>query len=184
MITITLDTSCLDLRYPELHELKELKDKSQIELWMELDTEYEKEQWENIGIKNEVLLWMYSNVRCEKYAYEIPEGRTLEDVEPFGLSEFEEIYKKVRAIHSPEFKRLKRLEFLKTSKKRINKHIDWTILTLHILRKRDFFVTKDSKGFINNGKKEKFETEFGIQIRKLDQKFIDELKEKTRCGID
>jgi len=170
MITITLDTSCLDLRYPELHELKKLKDKGQIELWMEQDTQYEKEQWKNIGLKNDAILWMWSNLRCKKYAYEIPHGRTIEDVELWSQSEYEKTFKKVREIHSPEFKRLKQLPQ--------NKYFDWTILTYHILRKRDFFVTKDTSDFIDDGRKEKFENEFGIQIRELNQEFLNELKEK------
>ena len=52
-------------------------------------------------------------------------------------------------------------------------------MTLHILRKRDIFVTKDKKGFIgvrNEEKKEEYKKEFGIEIRLLDTTFIKDLK--------
>jgi len=58
----------------------------------------------------------------------------------------------------------------------MNKWTDWKILTFHILNKRDYFVTKDERGYIKDGRKEKFESTFNIKIRKLDDKFISELK--------
>ncbi len=163
MITITLETSCLHLEYPELHELKKLKDEGHVELWIEPETEWEKMQWENTVERKKTLRWMRSNL---KWVYVYKDHQ-------LNPSEFQKTLEKVVAIHSPKSKGQ---EKTKNPKKAINKLFDCQILTIHILLRRDFFVTRDFKGSINNCKKERFESEFGIQVRKLDQAFINELK--------
>ena len=94
MITITLDTSCLHLEYPELHELKKLKDECHIELWIEAETEWEKIQWENIVRREEMLSWMRSNLNL-RYVYKDHQ---------LNPSEYQKTYDKVKAIHSPKLK--------------------------------------------------------------------------------
>jgi hypothetical protein len=49
MISITLDTSCLDLRYDELKDLEKLRKEGKIELWVELSTLIIQIRW-NITI--------------------------------------------------------------------------------------------------------------------------------------
>ena len=175
MFKITLDTCCLDSNNLELAELKKLKDEGHIELWIELESEYEKQQLKNISKKLNDISWINRNVNKPPYAYEIPDGKNLDDVIGWTNDEFSEIIKKIREIHSPEFTKLANFKNLKINKK-MNKWTDWKILAFHVLNKRDYFVTIDEKGFIKDGRKEKFESTFNIQIRKLDDKFISELK--------
>ena len=94
------------------------------------------------------------------------------------MEENKKVFGKVRGIHSPEYSGE---SFFKTLSKgkQISMWNDWSILTYHILNRRDFFVTMDKRGFINNGKKEKFEEEFkehGLRIMELNEEFIKELK--------
>ena len=84
----------------------------------------------------------------------------------------------MRKIHSQE---VKSLEFCKLSK-----FVDFRILTQHIKNGRDYFVTNNSKDFINFGKekdkrRKQFENEFqGIKIRMLNEEFIEELENKIK----
>lgn len=179
MITITLDTSCIDQKaIPFLNQLRALQDQNKIRMFMVMDSFWEKHQYQNRIRKLEDLAWMLSNVDDEdQYAVKIPEGKTIDDVQPFDIDKYQNIYRRVRAIHSPEFrgKKLKNLTLLKV-KKQINKHHDWKILTKHILSSRDYFITLNTNDFINHGRKDAFKGEFNIEIRELNQKFINELK--------
>ena len=118
---------------------------------------------------------------------EIPEDKTIDEVLSYDPVKYNEIFKKVRAIHSPEFRgdKFKNLNDL-SPEKQYNKSNDWQLLSRHIYHNRDFFVTNDKSGFIREGKndtedkkKKRFESEFGgLKIRKLNGNFIKELKEK------
>ena len=96
--------------------------------------------------------------------------------------EFDEIANRALLIHSPTTDRrvIQKMsdpeEFTKRILNRKNDFNDVDIFAFHILTKADVFVTKDEKGFIRNGKKERFEREFNTKVRYLDRKFIEELK--------
>ncbi|HUS98934.1 MAG TPA: hypothetical protein VMY59_01275 [Candidatus Thermoplasmatota archaeon] len=174
MIEITLDTSCLDPDYPELEELSFLKTKGKIRLYTEIASEVEIEKWENEVKRKKMLLWMELNTESYNPARCVPKGKTYWDMVAWSEKEDLEVWRKIAKIHSPEFK-----IFHNLGKKSYNKQVDWKICKYHKLCKRDYFVTKDITGFIGkNGEKAKrFKDELGINIRFLNSKFINELKQ-------
>jgi len=125
--------------------------------------------------------------KLDIYMKEIPENKTIDEVLSYDQNKYNEIFKKVSEIHSPEFRgdKFKNLKDL-SLEKQINKLNDWQMLSRHIYHNRNFFVTNDESGFIREGKndtedkkKKMFESEFrGLKIRKSNEKFIKELKEK------
>lgn len=105
MIKITLDTSCIDKRVTkELNELKKLYEENKIQVWMFEASFWEKMQYKNRILQLRDLAWMMSFIDEDRYAHEIPKGKTIDDVEPFDREKYGQIYKKVSEIHSPEFK--------------------------------------------------------------------------------
>lgn len=176
IVSITLDTSVLFFEDPLWEELTQLRKEGNVDLFIELDSIMEKQNYENIKKKIEDLRKIGANTIHEGYAYKIPERKKLNDVLPWTMKEYQKIYDKVRVIHSPEYENLSTLTEIKKGNKIVNKHIDWDIMTLHILRGRDYFLTNDKWGFINGGRKEKFEKKFKIKVRVLDECFIKELK--------
>ncbi len=63
MITITLDTSCLNPDYSELRELELLKKKGKIELYAEIHTETEKLRWNNDVKRNKIIQWIRKHTK-------------------------------------------------------------------------------------------------------------------------
>lgn len=182
MIKITLDTSCIDKRVTkELNELKKLYEENKIQVWMFEASFWEKMQYKNRILQLRDLAWMMSFIDEDRYAHEIPKGKTIDDVEPFDREKYGQIYKKVSEIHSPEFKggSIKHLNDL-DPKTQFSKHHDWQILTKCIIMEHDYFVTLNTNDFIKNGKRETFEEEFDIQIRELNGEFINELKNRVK----
>ena len=189
MMKITLDTSCMDDSVKDLRDnLVSMQNKKQIQLYMDQEPFEEKQNWCSEQLKThlkklEQLSWMLSNVNSDDmYAKEIPEGCSLEDVLTNNIEEIGKIYKKVRNIHSPEFRDDKIKHFRDLSdKKQINKYNDWMILSKHIIKKRDFFVTLNTTDFIYDGKNDRrkiFQDEFkeyGLKIRELNKDFLKEL---------
>lgn len=194
MITITLDTNCFEEKYnAELEELKKLRVKGEIEVLVYLEAYDEKKQYEASSIikskiKRAKGIAKMMGFTLDIYAKEIPDDKTIDDVLSCDRGKYNEIFKKVREIHSPEFGGDKFKNFKDLSlKKQINKLNDWRMLSLHISDNRDIFVTNDLSGFIRESKsdkddkkKKRFESEFsGLHIRRLDNFFLEELKAKT-----
>lgn len=194
MLIITLDTCCYDARcyYAEVKELKKLHEKGEIEVWVDHIAYFEKEQYAPSNKESYIkhckdMAMIHGFNHKDIYMQEIPEDKTIDEVLSYDQVKYDEISKKVRAIHSPEFRgdKSKNLKDL-SLKKQNNKWNDWRLLSRHIYHNRDFFVTNDESGFIREGKndtedkkKKKFESEFGgLKIRKLNGNFIKELKEK------
>lgn len=103
MIKITLDTSCIGQNKKLIERLEELQKEGAIQLYCDQNQFWEKEQLENRLKKLDDLSWMMTNTNDDRYAKEIPEGSTLDDVLDDNLEELGSIYRKVRDIHSPEF---------------------------------------------------------------------------------
>lgn len=176
MIKITLDTSCLDLINPELKELKKLRKDGKIELYVQYSSLIEKLDWNSKKI-DEILKWIARNTIVDIYSYRknLNEMKNVTVNQFFkNLKDYVGINKKVMKIHSDYLKDLGHFRKLKLANE-VNLRSDFDILAQHIHNKRDYFVTMDKKGFINCGKKGKFENEFNIKIRLLNKDFINEL---------
>lgn len=179
MISITLETSCLDFDKPELGELELLAKNKKVELWVEEVSKQEKEKWENKK-KDKILQWIDNNTKINPITH--MEIRTEIDFKNCikHCIDFSKIYIKVAGIHSQEHKDQKKFRKLKFNNEE-NLRADWYICTMHILKGRDYFVTLDKKGFIGYDKQEKFEKTFDTKFRLLDNNFINELKELVKC---
>jgi|LGVE01.1.fsa_nt_gb hypothetical protein len=194
MLTITLDTCCFDNTkcYAELKELKKLHEKGEIEVGVDYIAYSEKMRYAASNKASHIkhlkdMAMMHGFNQEDLSMQEIPEDKTIDEVISDDQVEYNKIFKKVRAIHSPEFSgdKIKNLNDL-SPEKQYNKSNDWRMLSWHIYHNRDFFVTNDESGFIREGKndtedkkKKRFESKFGgLKIRKLNEHFIKELKEK------
>lgn len=60
-------------------------------------------------------------------------------------------------------------DFTSMSEGQLHQLRDALIIQAHSLEKRDFFVTNDKRGFINNGRREKFGQKLGVQIFTADE---------------
>lgn len=178
MIHITLDTSCFDRNSIKLvEELKNLENLSLVKVWREGYSDIETERWISPDkLIIEELTYTSTDVKSDAHfmPLEIAEDpiksfEYLERQQGYTLKELNEVHIKIDKIIHPEGFH---------GKKAINKYIDGKILAKHIVRKRNIFVTKDKRGFINNGKKEKLEEEFpGLKVRILNENLIKELKQ-------
>lgn len=177
-ITITLDTSTIDLNNPCLKILTEMAERDIIEIYTDGYQFIEKCNWRDVKKRNEVTEWIHRHTKTPIEAFPLAEGAEFPVEVNSILKKEQEIELKVRKIHSQE---VKSLEFCKLSK-----FVDFRILTQHIKNGRDYFVTNNSKDFINFGKekdkrRKQFENEFqGIKIRMLNEEFIEELENKIK----
>lgn len=95
---------------------------------------------------------------------------------PLADKRYSEILHKVMEIHSPGLGKTYTIEDLSGTNQN-SMRVDCKLCAEHIFFGGKYFVTNDKKGFINQGKKEKFEKTFDIKIRALNREFIDELKQ-------
>jgi len=191
MITVTLDTNCFDKKCnKELTELRKLHAEKKIEVLVYLNAYLEKKQYKasekESRIKHCRDMASMAGFKLEIYAKEIPDNKTIDEVLAYDKEKYNEIFKKVRKIHSPEYRGDKFKTFKDLSlEKKINKLNDWQMLARHIYQNRNFFVTNDERGFIRENRKDtqdkrkkRFESEFSdLKIRRLNAEFIEELKD-------
>jgi len=174
-IAITVDTTAIEFHNPFLKIFTEMVKKGVIEIYVDNYQFIEKCKWDDIKKRDEIIEWINRYTKTPIEAFSLAEGAEFPAEINLGLEKEQKIELKVRKIHSPE---VKSLEFCKLSK-----FVDFRILTTHIKNSRDYFVTNNTKDFIDYGKqknkrREQFESAFpGLKIRKLDMQFIDELRE-------
>lgn len=177
MINITFDTSCYEKKSFELFEkLKKLQDESLIKMWHEGLSVIETDRWTSVD-KDKIMSLFHTHSDVKSNAYFVPieladnpeiSLKYAEKQLGYRVKELGEIHSKIDSIKHPE-------GF--GGKTGLNKYIDGKLLALHIVRGRDFFVTKDERGFIKYGKQEKLEKAFlNLKIRILDEEFVTELK--------
>ncbi|MDD5132973.1 MAG: hypothetical protein PHD81_03435 [Candidatus Nanoarchaeia archaeon] len=183
-IKITLDTSVIDPNNLIIKQLVEWRDKKVVKIYVELHSVLEIENWKNKK-REEKLLWIERFGHQDKEVFEIPEGMdvisTIEKGRGFTFDQENKTELGVRSVHSPE---TKRLSDLPPGKKGLSKYVDWQIFTSHIMHKRDFFVTKNTREFIHLGKQlgvrlKRYESLFkNIKIREPNESLINEIKKE------
>jgi hypothetical protein len=170
MITMSLDTSCLNPKYSELDELAKLSLDGKIIIYFEIPGEVETMALLNKGMKEQLLRWVGLYTQHHHTTFKAGETPPLAD------KRYGEILHKVIEIHSPELGKTYTHEDLSGTNQN-SMRVDCKLCAMHIFFGSQYFVTNDKKGFINQGKKEKFEKTFNIKIRVLNRGFIDELKQ-------
>jgi len=179
MIIVTLDTSCLNPNHPELDELAKLSLDGKITLYFEIPSEVETDKWKEWRgeEKKRKMLW-WKNLYTKQHDIVFKKGET----PPLTDPKYDKIFKKVKEIHSPLLGVTYNFEDLsERNQKRV--WVDWKLCAEHIYYGGDYFVTKNKTEFIDDGRKEKFETTFPTKIRLLNKDFIDELKEIARDNM-
>lgn len=175
-IRLTLDTSAIDLQNPCLKTLTEMQKNGAIEIYIENYQCIEKCQWHDSENKDKTIEWINRYTKTPIEAFLLAEGAEFPNKVNLELETEQKIELKVRRIHSPE---VQTLECCKLSK-----YTDFRILTAHIKNCRDYFITNNSKDFINFGKqknerRKQFESTFvGLKIRQLNSEVIEELKKE------
>ena len=152
MMVLTLDTSCFEAGSKELADLMMLCENGKIQIQVSPVT------MEEIIKDHPKKIKQY--VEYLRLVKKIEENR-LEDAK-----KYDEIARKVMFIHSPRTKNdamtdkrvIQRIksdpnEYAKWALKpeHMNAFMDVEIFTQHVMTGADFFVTKDRKGFINDG---------------------------------
>ncbi len=171
--TITLDTNTINLDNPVLKILTEMVKKGVIEIYVDDYQFIEICKWNNKKRDN-IIEWVNRYTKTPIEAFSLAEEVKFPAEINSGLDKEQNIELQVRQIHSSE---VKSLEFCKLSK-----YVDFRILTTHIKNGRAYFVTNNSRDYIDFGKekdkkRKQFENKFqGISIRELNIKFIDDLK--------
>ncbi|EKD25986.1 MAG: hypothetical protein ACD_79C01416G0002 [uncultured bacterium] len=159
MTRIGLDTSCLNAKktHTVLNELDVLEKNGKIKLIT--STVHEKEQ----SSSNSNDFWK------EKYKGRINQKEKVPEVGHYNISEFDNCVFGDRDISN------KLEEILEINPESENDFYDLWLLETALAGDCEFFLTLNSKDFINNGKKEKLES-LGIKIRLPNEEFINELK--------
>ncbi len=169
MITLTLDTSCFEAGCKDLEQLMKMCEEGKVDLQISQETEME--------------IVRSTIKKLREYGEYLRLVDTLREDDVSDMTVFNNIAKEAlkilsgeidpkvaqRVVSSPE-------EWMKYGNKHRNDCIDVDIFALHVLSGANFFVTRDAKGFIGGGRKEKFEKKFNTKIRLLDINFIEELR--------
>ena len=169
MITMSLDTSCLNPKYPELDELARLSCESKIIIYFEIPGEIETLALEKEDMREQLIRWVRLYTKQHSTTFKVGETPPLAD------KKYNEILTKVREIHTPGIGKTLKIEDLNENNED-SFRVDCKLCALHIYFGGQYFVTNDKKGFIKQGRKEKFEKAFDIKIRLLNREFIDELE--------
>ena len=175
MIDITFDTSCYDKESKKLFdELRNLQKQGKIKMWHEGYSEIETERWispNNSDVKE--LFRTHSDRKIEAFHIPVSIAEDMPKVSKYFDEQLGYTSKELNDAHTIIDDILHPEGF--GGKTAINKYLDGKILAKHIVRKRNYFVTKD-KGFIKNDRKEKLEKQFpGLKIRLLNKDLIEEL---------
>lgn len=185
-IKITLDTCAIELENPIINELMNFREQGLVKLFVEIYSELEKEKWTNIKREAD-LHWITRYCHQDPGAFTLPPNvdivRAIENARGYTFEDEINTDLKIRKIHSPE---IKNIGSLPPGKSGLGKYSDWQILTNHIMNKRDYFLTKNTRDFINKGRqmglrRKLLENQFpGLKIREPDQEFIKEIKEELK----
>lgn len=187
MIKLTLDTSCFDKQSEKLiNELNNLQEEGLIEIWHETYVEIEKEDWISTN-KTAVMNQLHSVSKSKHDAFPVPANimgdleklqEYIERQQGYTCEELHKIHSEIDRIVYPEIVYTNQEEYY--DKHLVNKYLDNKMLALHIVRKRDIFVTKDKVLFREDEKYKKIEKKFSTKVRLFNQDFIRELKELIR----
>lgn len=162
MIKIGLDTSCLNVKgkHDILNQLETLEKEGKITLIT--STVNEKEQINT----NTSDYWK------NKYLNKINQKEKISEVGRYGMSCYEQ------AVYADD-KKCSQLEKIFSDKKDF---YDLWLLQTACMGECDFFLTLNSRDFIDNGKKETIE-KIGIKIRIPDDNFFKEIKENLTTSF-
>ncbi len=189
LIKVTLDTNVIDPDNPIIKKLERYESKGVLRFYCDWEVIFEKQNLKTIDSREKALNWIDLHCAREKGAHFLPYSsdpkriiKLIEQTQGWTFDEENESESKIRKIHSPEVKDIGKFD----QKSLLNKNNDWKILLHHVMNRRDFFVTNNTRDFINFGKEigerlSQFDKSFpGIKIVCLDEKFIEKIDEEIK----